>query len=85
MSVWKDLLTPFSLLWKYSGLLAPARNIIREAEHWSDYVAAVIYIIVAFGVLLLLAIYLSTEFVYTLLAIAVALVVIKYAWYYLSS
>lgn len=83
MSIWKGLLTPFSLIWKYSNALAPARAVLGEAEHWSDYVCAVLYVVVFSGMLLFLAFHLSTEFIFTMVAIAATLVVVKYAWYYL--
>ena len=82
MSILKGFLAPFSLIWKYSNSLAPARDVLGEGEHWSNYVCAALYVVVLFGVLLFLAIHLSTEFVFTLLAIAATLVVVKYAWYY---
>ena len=83
MSMWKAFTAPFTLVWNYSNVLAPAQNIIKEAQHWSDYVAAVLYLGIAFGVLGFLAIDLSTEFVFTLLAILAVLVAAKYAYYLL--
>ena len=84
VSIWKAFIAPFSLLWNYSNLFAPARNIIRQAEHWSDYVAAAIYIAAAIGFLIFLGSILSTQIMVTAIAVLGIIVIIKYAWYFLS-
>jgi hypothetical protein len=84
MSIWKGFAAPFSLVWNYSNLLAPARNMIREAEDWTDYACAAFWIVFVFTVLSFFAYHLSGEFILQLGAFAVTLVLVRLAWHYLT-
>jgi hypothetical protein len=84
MPIWKGFLFPFSLIWKYSNVLTPARNMVEKAEDWTDYACAAFWIVFVFSVIFFFAYQLSTQFILQLGAVAAALVTVKLAWYHLS-
>lgn len=83
MSISRGFLAPFSFVWNHSNLMAPARNIIHEGEHWTDYACAAAYVLFVFGALLLLAFHVTMDTILVIGGVAAAVVVLKYAWYYL--
>jgi len=82
--LWKSFIAPFLFIWDYSSITGPAREAIEEAEHWSDYVAAMLYLAFATGMLVFLALNVSTAFVFGTLGVLVTVVGLKAAWYYFS-
>lgn len=84
MSIWKGFVAPLAFYWNHSNVLAPARNIIREGGHWTDYLCAAIYLVLLNAVFLLAAHKLSTEFLLSVAALLAIVVALKYAWHYLS-
>jgi len=83
-SLWKSFIAPFSFIWDYSSITAPAREAIEEAEHWSDYVAAALYLTFASCMLVFLALHVSTAFVFGTVGVLGTIVGLKFAWHHFS-
>lgn len=84
MTLWKGFLAPFSLVWNCSNVLAPARNMIEQAEDWTDYACAAFWIVFISTILLFFAYHLSMEFILQVGAVAVAIVTVRLAWHHLT-
>ena len=81
MSVFRSLIAPLAFVWDYSSIVAPAREAVSEADHWSDYLAATLYLAFAAGMLLFLAQHISTGFVVGALVVLSMIVALKFARY----
>jgi hypothetical protein len=73
------LFTPFRFVYQHSQLLAPARQILEDAEDWTDYVCAAFYLVLLIAVLYGLAVSLSTEFMLAVGGLAVTVILARIA------
>ena len=69
--------TPFRFVYHRSQLLAPARQILEDAEDWTDYACAAFYLVLLLAVLYGLAVSLSTEFMLAVGAFAVTVILAR--------
>ncbi len=74
---------PFRFYFNHSRVLAPARNLYRQAEDWTDYAYAVGYLIFLFAMLLLGALTLPPAFIHALGAAAIVVILVRLVWQYL--